>query len=245
MIGKEIVTAGESDVVFVKNIENRIFLQTDEIKGLKAEVFSFTPVVFGSSSVCSRLFFSAGRKPPIVRAFDRGAAFIETQLDLLRDTLMSGFAGEETTVLVSSLICAVCAYTALLLGNGTMPASYNVTESPAAVSSAIQYVNAHIAEPFDVSDVASAVFMSRGYFTDYFNRYVGVTPAVYIRRMRVNNALRLLTAGKMTVLEAAFASGFTSSSGFYKAFASVYGMNPSAYLRTLSAEVSSGNDQGE
>ncbi len=236
-IGERSVGLDAGDIVFVNNVENRRFLRTDAVSGIRADVFSFTPTAFGGNAVCFRLFYGERRKTP-VRPADPGYGSVRTLLDSLYGALARTPAGEEKIALASSLIAAVTAQ-ALVNLNALSPLSSEVpfTESAAsAVSAALQYVNDNIASPFDVADLAASVYLSRGYFTELFRRYTGFTPAQFIRRARVNNAVRLLASKKRSVLEAALASGFTTSSGFYKSFGAVFGVPPTAFLRSLTSD---------
>lgn len=59
----------------------------------------------------------------------------------------------------------------------------------------------------------------------YFKSQFGTTPIVFHRKMRLQNARRLLEEG-MNYLEAAFESGFESASGFRDAFQKEFGTLP-------------------
>ena len=82
-IGEKSVFISTGDVVFVNNIENRRFLRVDEKVGLHAEVFSFTPPVFGANTICYSLFYGMRSEIPCISRTDEGSDTINVLLDTL------------------------------------------------------------------------------------------------------------------------------------------------------------------
>ena len=98
------------------------------------------------------------------------------------------------------------------------------------VSKALSYISDHLSEDLSIKALARTFGLSREYFTVIFKRYTGTSPATYIKRARIDRVIYLLKTEKINILDAALESGFGSSSGFYKAFSSVCGMSPMAFL---------------
>jgi AraC-like DNA-binding protein len=66
----------------------------------------------------------------------------------------------------------------------------------------------------------------------------GTTFARYLLTKRVERAAQLLrTAGRRTIIEVAFACGFSGSSVFYRAFKDYFGLNPHDYLRSVAGSL--------
>ena len=254
-IGKNVYTIKKGDIIAVNNLEARRFLRVPPGETLELEVFSFSPALFGGELSCLRLFYN--RTPdfdPVVSHSLSPDTRVPFLLDCLRDAFLS-LPGEQTaqekadvpakytpspdtvSAQITGLLTGTCA---VLLGEveRAHPETLGRFEKagidvPEMIGRTFGYISENIAVPFTVSDLAANVFLSRGYFSELFRRYLGETPAEFVTRFRIGNALRLLGTGNYTVLDAADASGFGSSSGFYRAFHTLYGQSPKVVLRNL------------
>lgn len=232
-IGSRIVSIAPGDIIAVNNVEVRQFIR---IEGeIEADIFAFLPMVFGRDTDCLRLFYS--RAPEFSPRIDPALpcfAGVSVLLDMLSAAFMSEDTASRRTLVTSLLTAAV---TMLLDDIGChAPASLCATDThsrtaAAVIAGAVHEINANIREEFSVGELAARMNLSRGYFTRMFRAYTGVTPGSFIARCRVQNAVRLMMSGNYNVLDAAIASGFGSSSGFYKTFAAVCGMPPGDYLK--------------
>ena len=85
------------------------------------------------------------------------------------------------------------------------------------------------AEPLDVSLLARSVGVSRAHFSRMFKRTFG-TPHRYLMSRRMERAMALLRAGKMSVTDVCLAGRFTSLGSFSTRVPQVRrGGAPSAY----------------
>jgi len=96
---------------------------------------------------------------------------------------------------------------------------------------AYHYIAEHCEENLSTAEIAKALFCTPEHLSRTFHRLSGIRLSDYIRRMRIRRVLRMLESENMTVLEAAFSSGFNSASGFYKAFHAETGVSPREYFR--------------
>ena len=96
---------------------------------------------------------------------------------------------------------------------------------------AYHYIADHFYRELHTADIARALFCTPEHLSRTFHRLSGIRLSDYIRRLRITRVLKLLETSNMTVLEAAFASGFNSASGFYKAFRAEIGISPREYFR--------------
>jgi len=78
-------------------------------------------------------------------------------------------------------------------------------------------------------DAAKSVHLSRRQFTDLFRRVTGKSWRRYIRTLRLEHAVRLLTNTDKSVIAVAFESGFEDLSQFYHNFRETYDCTPSSY----------------
>lgn len=93
-----------------------------------------------------------------------------------------------------------------------------------------QYIIHHITEDLSAEIIAGALYCSPSHLSRTFHRLGGICLTDYIRRVRVTRVITTLRNSDDNVLDAAFACGFRSASGFYKAFRAETGMSPSEYL---------------
>lgn len=100
----------------------------------------------------------------------------------------------------------------------------------ARVNRAIDYVVEHLGEPLNLDDVARAAAFSPYHFHRIFRGLVGETLNAFIRRLRLERALYLLSHGdRASLTEVALACGFSSSSSFSRSFRAHFGVPPRAF----------------
>lgn len=90
------------------------------------------------------------------------------------------------------------------------------------------FIDAHFAEPIDLTQIADHASFSRFHFIRLFRSIYSMTPHQYLMHVRITNAARLL-AGDMSAGEACHAVGFESISSFTTLFKKVNGCTPIAY----------------
>ena len=105
-------------------------------------------------------------------------------------------------------------------------------EQRKAVRAMQEHIREHISEEIGMEELAGAVNFSPWYARKLFIRYLGMTPAVYIRRLKLSqSALRLRDEG-ISVLDAAMDIGFGSVDGYQRAFRREFGCNPKEYAQS-------------
>jgi AraC-like DNA-binding protein/mannose-6-phosphate isomerase-like protein (cupin superfamily) len=83
--------------------------------------------------------------------------------------------------------------------------------------------------PETLADAAKSVHLSRRQFTDLFRRVTGKSRRRYIRTLRLDHAIRLLTNTDKSVIAVAFEAGFEDLSQFHHIFKETCGCTPSNY----------------
>lgn len=86
-------------------------------------------------------------------------------------------------------------------------------------------------EPLSIRALACEAGMSEVYFRNEFKKYYSMSPIVYLKRVRIENAKLLLRSGYRSVTEVALDCGFDSSSYFSAEFKRLTGMTPTQYIQ--------------
>ena len=98
-----------------------------------------------------------------------------------------------------------------------------------AVQRMQDYIDAHLDEKIGLAELAGASLFSPWYSYRLFIEHTGLTPASYIRRLRLARAAMRLKNEDVRVIDAAFDLGFGSADGFTRAFTREFGMCPAEY----------------
>lgn len=105
-----------------------------------------------------------------------------------------------------------------------------VNEQLLALHRMQDYIDAHDSEDISLSELAGAAMYSPWYARRLFIRWLGITPADYIRRLRLSKSALQLRDDGITVTDAALSMGL-SLDGYRKAFFREFGCNPGDYAR--------------
>jgi len=87
----------------------------------------------------------------------------------------------------------------------------------------------HLGEDLALPRLAGAAGMSERHLSRRFREEVGVTPAAYVARVRLEEARRRLEAGAHSLKDVARACGFADEQNLRRAFRRHVGVPPSAY----------------
>ena len=101
-----------------------------------------------------------------------------------------------------------------------------------AVQRMQDYIETHLEDEITLSDLARVSLFSPWYAHRLFRQYTGLTPAEYIRRLRLSRSALRLKQGGCRVTDAAYELGFGSVDGYQRAFRKTFGCNPGEYVRT-------------
>lgn len=93
------------------------------------------------------------------------------------------------------------------------------------------FVEANIAEPLRLEDLAAASGLSRMHFAAQFRAATGLRPHDYVLARRIEHAKRSITAGQPALVEVALDAGFQSQAHFCTIFKRLTGLTPSAWRR--------------
>ena len=103
------------------------------------------------------------------------------------------------------------------------------------IRDAVQYVQQHYTEPLNMTIVSNQVSMNYSLFSLLFKQYVGTNFVVYLQKLRVDAACRLLRETEMHANEIGRRVGFTDDKNFLKVFKGHCGLSPTEYRRAEAA----------
>ncbi|WP_164855340.1 AraC family transcriptional regulator [Sinorhizobium meliloti] len=96
---------------------------------------------------------------------------------------------------------------------------------------AMAYLEEHLADPFNLAQLAVTVGMSEFHFSRLFKKATGLSPSRYFIRQRVAKAQQLLQETDTSVIEIGLSVGYSSPSHFAQVFRRETGLPPSHYRR--------------
>lgn len=101
-----------------------------------------------------------------------------------------------------------------------------------AVQRMQDYIDTHLRENITLADLAKVSLYSPWYSYRLFIQWINMTPADYIRRLRLSKSAMKLRDEKVRIIDIAFEVGFNSVDGYQRAFFREFGYNPREYAKT-------------
>ncbi len=98
---------------------------------------------------------------------------------------------------------------------------------------AIDYMEEHYAEPFDLNKLCKILFLSKSHFIHKFHNQTGMSPKRYLTSIRVQKAKRYLGQTKKSISEIAQLTGFENEKNIYYAFKTIVGYSPTEFRSQL------------
>ncbi|GGC97142.1 AraC family transcriptional regulator [Aquisalinus flavus] len=103
------------------------------------------------------------------------------------------------------------------------------------LSASVLLIKENFNEALSVETLASAANMSISSFHHHFKALTGVSPIQYQKRLRLNEARRLMLADGVTASGAAFRVGYESAAQFSRDYARLFGAPPARDIRKMQA----------
>jgi AraC family transcriptional regulator len=95
----------------------------------------------------------------------------------------------------------------------------------------LDYIDAHLASPLLLSDLAAVACLSPYHFARSFKRSIGMGPHRYVMERRIERARRLILQSELSLTDIAAAVGFDSQASFTARFSRQFGMTPGRLRR--------------
>ena len=103
--------------------------------------------------------------------------------------------------------------------------------APASLQRALAYIEDQPSVRVSLGDLAAVAGLSRFHFSRLFRRHIGMTPALYVERSRIERAKAMICLGQLSLADIAYAVGFADQSHFSRRFRHHAGCTPSDYQR--------------
>ncbi|PIE64773.1 MAG: hypothetical protein CSA26_06960 [Desulfobacterales bacterium] len=163
---------------------------------------------------------------PLAERISPSTRLMQTARDLLRTEYQTIFGKLHFESLALELLAQLLA----LEEDQTFVPTLARHNNKPAVERAVDILRQEWAAPPTISSLARRVGTNECYLKKGFRIQTGRSIGQYIRELRMNNALELLITGRYSILEIAYAVGYSNPSQFSTAFRRFYGKVPSRYL---------------
>ena len=105
------------------------------------------------------------------------------------------------------------------------------------IARTIEWMKEHFSKPVKVEDLANNSGMSVSAFHNHFRSMTAMSPLQFQKKMRLNEARRLMLAEHLDASKAAFEVGYESPSQFSREYSRLFGAPPMKDIRQLSQRV--------
>jgi AraC family transcriptional regulator len=96
----------------------------------------------------------------------------------------------------------------------------------------LDYISEHIADDITLAELARVACLSTFHFARTFTLAMGVSPQRYVSRIRLENAMAEIAAGRLPLAQIALNARFSSQGSFARAFRRATGVTPRDYRRS-------------
>ena len=93
----------------------------------------------------------------------------------------------------------------------------------------LDYLSANLAQPLSLGELAKEAGISVHHFGRLFRERMGATPYVYLTRLRMDCAERMLSTTDLSIAEIAAHCGYISAAAFTTAFTRTHKMPPARF----------------
>ena len=97
---------------------------------------------------------------------------------------------------------------------------------------ALDYIRSHLRDDVSLEELAMMAFLSPAYFCRQFRKQTGMTVTGFRRKLRINEAKRLLAGTDRTVQEIAENVGYDDTRYFSHVFTGMEGVTPTQYRKS-------------
>lgn len=103
------------------------------------------------------------------------------------------------------------------------------SEQRKVVSQAVDYIRDNYSIRLSTEDIASKMFFNRNYLSKLFKAQTGLSVREFIKKIRLEQAIKLLRETDLTISQISQECGFSDIKNFYNAFESYAGCTPKNY----------------
>lgn len=149
---------------------------------------------------------------------------LETVSGLLRETVAQARKGQP---LADAVAMNLLERVLLEIAQGITHRSSNILDE--RVARAIHHAQEHLREPVDIESLAEICSLSPSRFAHLFAKETGVSPRLFVERLKIDRARQLLELTDLTVRAVGQAVGFANEFYFSLRFKKLTGQSPSAF----------------
>lgn len=110
---------------------------------------------------------------------------------------------------------------------------------PPKLKPALAHIHTHFNEEISLDQLAISTGYSTSQFLKAFQKAVGLSPKAYMRRLQIQESMRLLETSEENITAISYASGFPDSNYFSRQFKQVTGLSPLEYKNSIRSRASS------
>jgi AraC-like DNA-binding protein len=108
---------------------------------------------------------------------------------------------------------------------------FDTVEAPEKIKNIRDYIEEHYAESISLEGLSDIFALSMYHLSREFKKYIGQSPGVYLRMIRIANAKALLHSTDMKIDGIAREVGFADNTHFFEVFKKYEHISPAAYRR--------------
>jgi len=161
------------------------------------------------------------------------AAWVEATLRQLAAEVRRQQAGHELVVSRLTDVLFVQVLRAWLSQSPPAEGNWLGALSDQRIGKALALMHADAARDWTIQELAQRAGLSRSPFAARFARLVGESPMAYLTRLRMSKAANMLRSQKVSMMDAALATGYRSEAAFSKAFRRQFGIPPGRYRKAV------------
>ena len=191
----------------------------------------------------SQLMVDSHLPPPRAQQSSRGMATDEVTLPLLTafQRLLDLLAEPKDIPILAPIIQREIIYRLLVGDQGERLRQIAAAGSQSQqIARAIDWLKGNFTRPLHIDDLALQVNMSTSTFHHHFRALTAMSPLQYQKRLRLNEARRLMLIERLDAASAAFQVGYESSSQFSREYNRLFGAPPLRDITNLRQLVHSG-----
>lgn len=113
------------------------------------------------------------------------------------------------------------------------------------IASVVSHLQQEYDKPLRVEELATQAHMSESSLYAHFKEVTGLTPIQYQKKIRLQEARRLLLSETREAAEAAFRVGYESPSQFSREYARMFGLPPAKDMKQMRERLGQGRETGE
>jgi AraC-like DNA-binding protein len=101
----------------------------------------------------------------------------------------------------------------------------------------VKYMKKHFKEPVNIEELAVMAYLSKSQFHRQFKATFGIAPFEYMKKIRIQNAIKLLQNSDLSISEIGEACGWNDQFHFSRIFKSSVGLSPGIYRERMRSDL--------